>query len=61
MIETRRLKNVAIFIQTNMHYTCIARITIDLVLRIDKKIIGKFIWKNANVDPKNTNVQIHKR
>ena len=43
MIETRRLKNVAIFIQTNMHYTCIARITIDLVLRIDKKIIGKFI------------------
>ena len=27
----------------NMHYTCIARITIDSVLRIIKKIICKFI------------------
>ena len=27
----------------NMHYTCIACITIDSVLRIDKKIIRKFI------------------
>ena len=27
----------------NMHYACIACITIDSVLRIDKKIIRKFI------------------
>ena len=27
----------------NMHYTCIAYITIDSVMRIDKKIIRKFI------------------
>ena len=27
----------------NMHYTCIASITIDSVLKIDKKIIRKFI------------------
>ena len=27
----------------NMHYVCIACITIDSVLRIDKKIIRKFI------------------
>ena len=27
----------------NMHYTCIACITIDSVIRIDKKIIRKFI------------------
>ena len=27
----------------NMHYTCIACITIDSVIKIDKKIIGKFI------------------
>ena len=33
----------------NMHYTCIACITIDSVLRIDKKIIRKFIQKSVNV------------
>ena len=34
----------------NMHYTCIACITIDSVLKIDKKkIICKFIQKNANI------------
>ena len=27
----------------NMHYTCIACITIDSVIRIDKKITRKFI------------------
>ena len=27
----------------NMHYTCIACITIDSIMRIDKKIIRKFI------------------
>ena len=30
-------------LKENMHYTCIACITIDSVLRIDKKIIRKFI------------------
>ena len=33
----------------NMHYTCIACITIDSALRIDKKIIRKFIWKSVNI------------
>ena len=35
-----------------MHYTCIACITIDSVQRIDKKIIHKFIQKNANIGQK---------
>ena len=34
----------------NMYYTCIACITIDSILKIDfKKIIRKFIQKNANI------------
>ena len=33
----------------NMHYTCIACITINSVMRMDKKIICKFIQKNANI------------
>ena len=33
----------------NMHYTCIACITIDSVLTIDKKIIHKFIQKSVNI------------
>ena len=33
----------------NMHYTCIACITIDSVLRIVKKIIFKFIQKSVNI------------
>ena len=33
----------------NMHYTCIACITIDSVLRIDKKIIRKFIQESVNI------------
>ena len=32
----------------NMHYTCIACITIYSVMRMDKKIIHKFIQKNVN-------------
>ena len=32
----------------NMHYTCIACITIDSAMRKDKKIIHKFIQKNTN-------------
>ena len=31
----------------NMHYTCIASITIDSVIRTDKKIIHKFIQKSV--------------
>ena len=34
----------------NMHYTCIACITIDSVLRTDKKkFICKFIQKSVNI------------
>ena len=33
----------------NMYYTCTACITIDNVMRIDKKIIRKFIYKNGNI------------
>ena len=33
----------------NMHYTCIACITIDCVMRIDKKIIRKFIQKSVSI------------
>ena len=32
----------------NMHYTCIACITIDLALKIDKKIIHNFIQKSVS-------------
>ena len=34
----------------NMHYTCIACITIDSVMNIDKKIIGKFKKKYKCLD-----------
>ena len=33
----------------NMHYTCIACMTIDSVMRIDKKTIHKFILKSGNI------------
>ena len=33
----------------NMHYTCIACITIDSVMRIDKKNICRFIQRNTNI------------
>ena len=32
----------------NVHYTCIACITIDSVMRMEKRIIHKFIQKNTN-------------
>ena len=38
----------------NMHYTCIACITIDSVIRIDKKNICRFVQTNANTRLKNT-------
>ena len=34
----------------NMHYTCIAGITIDSVLKIDKKIICKFLYNSVNIE-----------
>ena len=34
----------------NVHQTCIACITIDSVMRTEKKIIGRFILKNANTE-----------
>ena len=34
----------------NMHYTCIACITIDSVMRMDKKTIRRFIQRNANIE-----------
>ena len=33
----------------NMHYACIACITTDSVMRIDKKTIRRFIQKNTNI------------
>ena len=35
-----------------MHYTCIACITIDSIVRMDKKTIRKFIQKSANIEQK---------
>ena len=32
-----------------VHHTCIACITIDTVMKMDKKIIHKFIKKNASI------------
>ena len=34
----------------NMHYSCIACITIDSVMRMEKRIISRFIQKNANTE-----------
>ena len=34
----------------NMHYACIACITIDSVMRINKKTIRRFIQRNANIE-----------
>ena len=47
----------------NMHYTCIAWITIDSVMRIDKKpSTGLFReMDKEKQDKENTDVQIHKR
>ena len=50
MIKTNFLGND--MPKENMHYTCIACITIDSVLRIDKKTTRKFIQKSANIRQK---------
>ena len=34
----------------NMYYTCIACITIDSAMRINKKTIRRFIQRNANIE-----------
>ena len=36
-------------LKENMHYTCIAWITIDSVMRMDEKTICRFIQRNANI------------
>ena len=33
--------------QEGVHHTCIAFISIDSVMKMEKKFIHKFIWKNA--------------
>ena len=47
VIKTNFLCNEVL--KENMHYTCIACIIIDSVMKIDKKTIHKFIQKNANI------------
>ena len=44
----------------NMHYTCIACITIDSVMRMDKKTSASFFRKMQIQNKENTDVQIHK-
>ena len=34
----------------NMHYACTAFITIDSAMRMDKKTIHRFIYRNANIE-----------
>ena len=33
-----------------MHYTCIACLTIDSVMKMNKKTIHRFIQRNANIE-----------
>ena len=44
----------------NMHYTCIACITIDSVMRMDKKTSASLFRKMQIQNKENTDVQIHK-
>ena len=45
-----------------MYYTCIACITIDSVMKIDKKNLSASLFRRMQLQSKeNTNVQIHKR
>ena len=46
----------------NMHYNCIACITIDSVMRTDKKSSSTGLFRGMQIqDKENTDVQIHKR
>ena len=47
MIKTNFLGNDTP--KENMHYTCIACITIESVMRMDKKTIHRFILRKANI------------
>ena len=47
MIKTNILGNG--MLKENMHYTCIACIVIESVMRMDKKIIHRFIQKSAKI------------
>ena len=42
--------------EQNVQYACIACITIDSVMRMEKRIIRKFIWKNADTNKENKDV-----
>ena len=44
----------------NMHYTCIACITIDSVMRMDKKNYPQVYLEECKYKAKNTNFQIYK-
>ena len=48
VIKTNFLGND--MLKENMYYTCIACITIDSVMRMDKKTIRMFIERNANIE-----------
>ena len=54
MIKTNFLGNN--MPKENMHYTCIAYITIDSVLTIEEKIIQKFIQKSVDIWQKKVQV-----
>ena len=54
MIKTNFLGNDVP--KENMHYTCIACITIDSVLRIDKKGYPEVYLEECKYKAKNTNV-----
>ena len=48
VIKTNFLSND--MLKENIHYACFACITIDSVMRIDKKTICKFISKSVNIE-----------
>ena len=58
VIKTNFLGND--ILKENMHYTCIAYITIDSVMRIDKKNHPQVYLEECKYGEKSTNVQIHK-
>ena len=43
----------------NMHYTCIACITIDSVMKMDKKYFLQVYLEECKYKKKNTNVKIY--
>ena len=60
MIKTNFLGNEVP--KENMHYTCIARITIDSVMRMDRKNYPQVFFRRVQIQgERNTDVQIHKR